>query len=76
MDSRVGGNLIREADVQIELTVEQAQILVAAMQRAKQEQAAAEHVLHILTVGRVPAGAILQDINTDNGMLTFATPDP
>lgn len=42
--------------------------LVTAAQRAQQ---AANEAVALLTLGHVPAGAILSDINTDTGVLTF-----
>ena len=72
MDSDLGSDVMEIETVKLTVSPAQAQMLVNAMQRVRQAQADADELLHVLTVGCVPAGSVLKDINTDTGMLTFS----
>jgi hypothetical protein len=54
------------------VTPAQAQKLAAALNVARDAQARAQDVLDTLTAGHpLDAGAVLADVNTDTGVLTF-----
>ena len=53
------------------VTPAQAQRLAALVSAAQQAQRAAQDAVTLLTLGHVPPEAVLDDINTDDGMLTF-----
>lgn len=55
----------------VTVTALQAAYLAGLVQTAQQAQTAANEALALLTLGYVPTGATLTDINTDTGVLTF-----
>ena len=58
----------------VTLTPLQAAYLAGLVSEAQKAQQAANEALALLTLGHVPSDAVLQDINTDTGVLTFTTP--
>ena len=59
----------------LSLTPQQAQYLAGLAAEAQKAQRVANEALALLTLGHVPASAVLQDINTDTGTLTFTVPE-
>lgn len=57
------------------LTLEQSRAVAAALAEAQQAHARVVELVRVLTLGVMPAGAILVDVNTDTGVLTFRSPD-
>ena len=57
--------------MQVTVTPQQAQHLAAVVSAAQHAQRAAQDAVTLLTLGHVPAEAVLADINTDDGVLTF-----
>lgn len=53
------------------VTPPQAAYLAGLVSEAQRAQRVAHEAVALLTLGHVPAGAVLQDINTDTGALTF-----
>lgn len=54
----------------------QAAYLAGLVAEAQKAQRIANEAVALLTLGHVPAAAVLQDINTDTGTLTFTVPEP
>lgn len=54
----------------------QAHYLAGLVAEAQKAQRVANEAVALLTLGHVPAGAVLQDINTDTGTLTFTVLEP
>lgn len=60
----------------VTVTLSQAAYLAGLVQEAKQAQQKANEALALLTMGHVPPNTVLEDINTDTGVLTFTVSDP
>jgi hypothetical protein len=58
----------------ITLTPAQAQHVAALIQQAQTAKQSADDAVTLLTLGLVPAGAALTDVNTDTGVCTFTVP--
>lgn len=58
----------------VTVTPLQAQYLAGLVQEAQKAQRAANEALALLTLGHVPAGAVLQNVDVETGVLTFAGP--
>jgi hypothetical protein len=57
------------------VTPEQARYLAGLVAGAQKAQRVAGEAVALLTLGHVPAAAVLQDINTETGVLTFSGGD-
>lgn len=57
------------------LTTQQAEHLAGLVRDIQRAQQVASDALALLTLGHVPADAVLRDINTDTGVLTFSLPE-
>lgn len=55
----------------VTVTPLQAAYLAGLVQEAQKAQRVAQEAVALLTLGHVPADAVLQDINTETGVLTF-----
>ena len=60
----------------VTVTPLQAAHLAGLVAEAQKAQRAASEAVALLTLGHVPADAVLADINTDTGTLTFTVPAP
>jgi hypothetical protein len=60
----------------VTVTPLQAAYLAGLVQTAQQAQTAANEAVALLTLGHVPGGATLEDINTDTGVLTLRVSHP
>lgn len=60
----------------VTVTPLQAQYLAGLVAEAQRAQRVANEAVALLTLGHVPADAVLADINTDTGTLTFTVPEP
>lgn len=58
------------------VTPAQAQALAQRIAAARAAEQAAHDALTLLTLGHVPADAVLADVNTDTGVLTFHVQQP
>lgn len=60
----------------VTVTPLQANYLAGLVAEAQKAQRIANEAVALLTLGHVPAEAVLEDINTDTGTLTFRVPSP
>ena len=60
----------------VTVTPLQAQYLAGLVSEAQRAQRVANEAVALLTLGHVSADAVLADINTDTGTLTFTVPEP
>jgi hypothetical protein len=58
----------------LSLTPPQAQHLAQLIQQAQTAKRTADDAVTLLTLGLVPAGAALTDVNTETGVCTFTVP--
>ena len=60
----------------VTVTPLQAHYLAGLVREAQQAQAKANDAVALLTLGHVPPDAVLANINTDTGELSFTVHDP